>query len=101
MDAGADHSKLHAQKPTGAQAVALINAASGAAGRRATYLNLKRLLFAVPLTLFFLGVTDAVQVPFVSLTVQERRVSFFLPTLILTFLQRPLLRLLPRFAFSV
>ena len=33
MDAGADHSKLHAQKPTGAQAVALINAASGAAGR--------------------------------------------------------------------
>lgn len=65
------------------------------------YLNLYLLLFAAPLMLPLAGVRDASQVPFVSFTLQERRASFFLPCLIVTFLHAPVLVFDPCFAVSL
>ena len=64
------------------------------------YLNLYFLVLAVPLTAPLDGVTDATQVPFASFTVHERRASFFLPCLIVTFLHEPFFVTAPLFAVS-
>jgi hypothetical protein len=57
-------------------------------------------VFTVPLTAPFAGVTEASQVPFVSLTVQELRATFALPCLIVTVLQAPVFVVVPLFAVS-
>ena len=59
------------------------------------------MLLAAPLTVPFAGVTDASHLPLASLTVQERRASFFLPCLIVTFLQEPFFVIRPLVAVSV
>ena len=65
------------------------------------YLKLYVLLLAVPLTEPFFGVTAASHLPFASLIVQERLASFFLPCLIVTFLQEPFFVIRPLFEVSV
>ena len=53
---------------------------------------------AAPATPPFVGVTDTTHVPLPSLMVQERRVTFVLPCLVVTFLQVPLFVVAPLFA---
>ena len=55
----------------------------------------------LPLTAPLEGVTDASHLPLASLAVQERRESFFLPCLTVTFLQEPFFVAFPLVAVSV